>query len=402
MVQLDELAAKIAAFEQSQTELAGEIREARRPVGGYKALDVVRRDRAATHGKTGGFKSLGHFAQAAKYSGTNPERHKEMSKYLSGLATKALPSGMNESVGADGAYLIPPQFANELLMRTYSNDLLSRVTMMPMQSNKLSIPAVNETSRADGSRFGGIRAYWAGEGDTLNASKPDFHTVDLMPSALTAMVRVTDDLLADASALEQFLTALVSMELQFKVGDAIVNGDGVKKPLGLLNSNAKVTVAKETGQAAASIQTENILKMWARLHASCRANAVWLINQDAEPQLPLMTVGVAGAQLAVYMPPGGLSSTPFGTLLGRPVIPVEFASTLGTEGDITLFDPTQYLAGSIGTMESAVSMHLYFDTRETAFRFVMRIDGKPWWLSPLVPHKGTATQSCIVTLADRS
>lgn len=401
-VNIDELSAKIAAFEQSQNALATEIREARRPVGGYKALDVVRRDRVGATGKDGGFKSFGHFAGAVRHAGPNPERHETLSKYVKSFVGKALPSGMNESVGADGAYLIPPQFVNELLMRTYANDLLSRVTLMPMQSNKLSIPAVNETSRADGSRFGGIRAYWAGEADTLNAVKPSFHTVDLMPSALTAMVRVTDELLADASALEQFLTALVAMELQFKVGDAIVNGDGIKKPLGLLSSPAKVTVSKETGQAAASIQTENILKMWSRLHASCRANSVWLINQDAEPQLPLMTVGVAGAQLAVYMPPGGMSSVPYGTLLGRPVIPVEFASTLGTEGDIILFDPTQYLAGTIGTMESAVSMHLYFDTRETAFRFVMRLDGKPWWLSALTPYKGSATQSCIVTLATRA
>lgn len=392
-----DLAARLANIERMQKEINDEVQTASRPAGRFKALDLVKRQRVESAGKNGGFKSLGDFAIATKMAGSNPDRHKPMSVYV-----KSLPSGLSESTGADGEYLVPPQFVNELLMRTYANDLLSRVTMLPMTSNKLSIPAVNETSRADGSRFGGVRAYWQGEADTLNATKPQFHTVDLTPNALTAMVRVTDELLQDAAALEQFINAIVSMELQFKIGDAIVNGDGVKKPLGLLNSPAKVTVAKETGQAAASIQTENVLKMWARLHASCRASAVWLINQDAEPQLPLMTVGVAGAQLAVYMPPGGMSAMPYGTLLGRPVIPVEFASTLGTEGDLILFDPTQYLAGAIGGMQSAVSMHLYFDTRETAFRFVMRLDGKPWWLSALTPYKGSATQSCIVTLATRA
>lgn len=392
-----DLTARMARFEQSQKELADEIREARRPIGGFKALDHVKRSHAASAGKTGGFASLGQFAQAVKHVGGNPDRHKQMSVYV-----KALPSGMSEATGSDGEYLVPPQFVNELLMRTYSNDLLSRVTMLPMTSNKLSIPAVNETSRANGSRFGGVQAYWAGEADTLSASKPGFHTVDLTPNALTAMVRVTDELLQDAAALEQFINSIVAMELQFKIGDGIVNGDGVKKPLGLLSSQAKVTVAKETGQGAATIQTENVLKMWARLHASCRADAVWLINQDAEPQLPLMTVGLAGSQLAVYMPPGGLSAAPYGTLLGRPVIPTEFNPTLGTEGDLILFSPSQYLAGAIGGMQSAVSMHLYFDTRETAFRFVMRLDGKPWWLSALTPYKGSATQSCIVTLATRA
>jgi len=392
-----DLAARMAAFEQTQKELADEIREARRPTGGYKALDLVKRQAASTVGKNGGFKSLGDFALATKAAGGNPERHKAMNLYV-----KALPSGMSEATGADGEYLVPPQFVNELLMRTYSNDLLSRVTMLPMTSNKLSIPAINESSRANGSRFGGVQAYWAGEADTVTATKPSFHTVEITPNALTAMVRVTDELLQDASALEQFINLIVAQEFQFKIGDGLVNGDGVKKPLGLLNSPAKVTVSKESAQTAATIKTENVLKMWSRLHVSCRADAIWLINQDAEPQLPLMTVGTAGANLAVYMPPGGLSASPYGTLLGRPVVPVEFASTLGTEGDLILFSPSQYLAGAIGGMQSAVSMHLYFDTRETAFRFVMRIDGKPWWLKPLTPYKGTNTQSCIVTVETRS
>lgn len=383
--------------EKEMNELAGELREARRPRGSYKALDVFERERGVVAKKNGGFKSLGHFAQVVKNCGNKWEQSKELSAYV-----KALPSGMNESVGADGGYLIPPQFVNELLMRTYSNDLLSRVSMIPMTSNKLSIPAINETSRANGSRFGGVQAYWDGEADTLTASKPGFHTVDLMPSALTAMVRVTGELLRDAPALESYITAIVQMELQFKIGDAIVNGDGVKKPLGLLNAPCKVAQAKETNQTAATITAENVLSMWSRLHASCRSNAVWLINQLAEPQLSLMTIGTAGANLASYLPPGGLSATPYGTLMGRPVIPTEFNAALGTEGDLILFDPTQYLAGMIGGLESAVSIHLYFDTRESAFRFVMRLDGKPWWLSALTPYKGGSTLSSIVTLATRS
>ena len=65
----------------------------------------------------------------------------------------------------------------------------------------------------------------------------------------------------------------------------MINGTGAGQPLGLLNADATISVAKETGQAAATVLSENIFGMWARLHAPRRQNAVWLINQEIEPQL---------------------------------------------------------------------------------------------------------------------
>jgi hypothetical protein len=73
--------------------------------------------------------------------------------------------------------------------------------------------------------------------------------------------------------------------------------------------------------------------MWAACRSS-RRTAVWLIHPDAEVQLPLMTLG----QQPVYMPPGGLRDNPFGTLLGRPVIPHQVCETVGDLGDIMLVD----------------------------------------------------------------
>ena len=78
--------------------------------------------------------------------------------------------------------------------------------------------------------------------------------------------------------------------------------------------------------------------MWSRLWAPCRQNAVWLINQDVEKQLHTMTVGTGSAATLAYLPPGGLSAKPYATLLGRPVLPVEWCHTLGTVGDIMLAD----------------------------------------------------------------
>ncbi len=103
------------------------------------------------------------------------------------------------------------------------------------------------------------------------------------------------------------------------------------------------------------------------------------------------------------MPAGGLSGSPYSTLFGRPVIPTMASSTLGDLGDIILVDLTQYMTLTKGTeIKTDVSMHLYFDQDLTAYRFVFRVAGQPWWNSSIVPENGAAnTLSWAVTLEAR-
>jgi HK97 family phage major capsid protein len=142
--------------------------------------------------------------------------------------------------------------------------------------------------------------------------------------------------------------------------------------------------------------------MWARMWAPCRQNAVWLIHQDVEPQLQTMTIGTGGTTLVAYMPPGGLSANPYATLMGRPVIPVEWCATLGTVGDIILADLRHYVTATRGQVDANMSIHLRFDYDESVFRFIFRVDGQPWWTAALTPYKGSNTQSCFVALATRA
>ena len=52
-----------------------------------------------------------------------------------------------------------------------------------------------------------------------------------------------------------------------------------------------------------------------------------------------------------------------------------------------------------GGMQAASSIHVQFVTDETAFRFVLRLDGQPLWHSALTPYKGSDTLSPFVTVA---
>jgi len=87
-----------------------------------------------------------------------------------------------------------------------------------------------------------------------------------------------------------------------------------------------------------------------------------------------MTVGLGG--VATYLPPGGLSQAPYGTLFGRPVIPIEQCQTMGTVGDIILADMSEYILIDKGGIQNASSIHVRFVNDETCFRFVYRVDGR--------------------------
>ncbi len=219
---------------------------------------------------------------------------------------------------------------------------------------------------------------------------------------LIGLVYLTDELMADAVALEGYVQQGFAEEFGFQLDDKIVNGTGAGVPQGILTSPGRVSVAKETGQAAATVVASNIEKMYARLFAQSMSNAKWFINQEIWPQLFQLSHAVGLGGVPVFVPAGGISAAPFGTLLGRPIQPIEQAAALGTEGDITLWDPSRYLIIEKGGMEAAISMHVKFTTDETSLRFVLRVDGQPIDYKPVTPAKGTNTLSSIVTLATRS
>jgi HK97 family phage major capsid protein len=354
-----------------------------------------------------GFKSFADFANEVRHSGRTLNDATERLRTVFGSDTvKKAATGMGELVGSDGGFLVPPSFSQKIFERVYkNNDLLSRTDKYPCAGNSVVFPRNAESSRANGSRWGGVRAYWTQEGSTGTRSAPTFGRHTLILHKLMCLAAVTDELLADYPALDGYLTRVFSDEINFVVGDALVNGTGAGQPLGILNAACTVSVAKETGQTAATIVTQNIVKMWARMFRGMaqgeNSGAAWFVNQDTAPQLQTMTVGVGTGGVVTYMPPGGLSDKPYATLMGAPVIEIEWCSTLGTVGDIILADMNQVVSIS-KTMESATSMHLYFDSDQTAFRTTFRLDAQPWWATALTPFKGTNTQSCLVTLATRA
>ena len=321
------------------------------------------------------------------------------------LEVNAAASGAASSVDSDGGYLIQSDFAAEILQKAYEQgQILSRTRQIEISSpsNRLVMNAVDETSRVNGSRHGGVQVYWEDEAGTPTATKPKFRKMDIKLQKLMGLGYATEELLQDASALNSIMANAFASEVTFKQEDAIIRGTGAGQSLGILNSNALVSVAKETGQGADTLVAENIIKMYARMYAPSLGNAVWLANQAIMPQLMQMGLNVGTGGQLVYTPPAGLSQAPYGSLLGRPVLFVEHASALGDAGDLLFVDLSQYLVINKGGLRADQSMHVKFDTDEMAFRFVLRTNGQPMWEQALTPYKGADTLSPFVALAARA
>lgn len=317
------------------------------------------------------------------------------------IAEARAASGMSEGVASEGGFALQDNFSDQLLGSVFSDpDVLGKVNKISItKGNNMKIPAVNETSRADGSRQGGVQMYWLAEAGDKTKSKPDLRLLDLELKKLIGLVYLTDELLEDAVALEAFVRRAFQAEMKFQMIAALINGTGAGMPLGIMNSPCLVTQAIETGQATATIVYENITKMWSRFQGDY-SKATWHINVDCWPQLLDMglTIGLGGSP--VLLPPAG--GSPYMRLMGAPIIPLEQCATLGTASDILLVDWSRYLAIDKGAMQSAASIHVRFTNDETCLRFVYRVDGQPELASAITPYSGSAnTLSPFVTLAAR-
>ena len=331
-----------------------------------------------------------------------------MSKQLQ--IASAAGDGMQQLIKSDGGVLVPPAFSTMIqekmdLMGFNLVDDTDQLPPLPANVESMEYPTPNETSRADGSRAGGIQARWKSELTQMTESKPTLKSVKFEPQELYVFAYISDKLLRHAAQLEAYLSNVSAKEILFKCGDGIINGTGSGQPRGILTGATdapRVQIAKETGQAAATIVKENIDKMFARFYMKMLSGAAWYVNQDVWPQLLKLQMAVGTGGLPVFLPAGNIAGAPFGTLYGLPIKPIEYCATLGTEGDIILANLKMYGTQSRGTVEAGMSIHLKFDYNQTAFRFIFEMDGQPWISSSITPFKGSNKISPFVTLATRS
>jgi HK97 family phage major capsid protein len=338
------------------------------------------------------FRSFGEFLAAVARSAAEGQADRRLTR---------APTGLNETDPTAGGFTVPDAFADDLLGSLYEEAVLAplcdvRETDKP---NNATLPAIDETSRANGSRQGGALAYWLAEGVAPNTTLPKFKALKFNAAKLVALCVATEELISDVPLLDSYMRRAFAAEASFQLDNAILLGSGAGVPLGIVGAPGTIQVAKEKGQAPATIVTENIAKMWSRFPAPCRKRGVWIVNEDVEQQLETLGGSSTPATIGMYFP-AGAHGNEFALLKGRPIVVAEQCPALGTVGDIVLADLSQYIILD-GGLRSVLSLDVDFLSFQGVFRFVLRVDGRPAWQTPITPYNGTVTRSPFVTLAAR-
>src|ERR1700678_31722 len=310
------------------------------------------------------------------------------------IQRRAQAAGASEAVPSDGGFLLQAEWSHQIVKRMYDTGaLFSRCTVMPItkpNSNALKFPQIDEVSRAMGSRWGGVRGYYENEADAMVASRPRFMASEITANKITALCYLTDELLEDSDAVGNWLYYALSSELLFKLEWAIVNGDGVGKPQGILSSPALITVAAQPGQQSATVNSMNVTgmvsSMWTPSYNS--PGTIWLYHETLLPQLASLQtiVGAAGSESKLWQ--WATAADQFDTLAGFPCVQSEYCQIAGTPGDLLLVDMNRYVIAMRELFRSELSIHVLFLQDTATYRCIIRAGGQTIDKSSVLPLAG--------------
>lgn len=303
------------------------------------------------------------------------------------------------NVPSDGGFLVPEQYRSDLLQLALESSLIRPMaTVIPMSSQRLSIPFVDSTSNAT-TVLGGWQAYWVDEATQATETQAKFGAVTLDAKKLMLYSSAPNELVADGVGFEAFLRQSLPKVLAFEEDYRFMQGTGVGEPLGFVSCAAAVTATAVSGQGASTIIKENIDAMYARMLPSSLSSAIWVADIGLFPQLASMAQNVGTGGSPVWLTNGGVIGAPPVTIYGRPVYFTEKLPALGTTGDIMFIDPSYYLVGDRQQVQVTSSTDYLFNVDKTAYKVIERVDGRPWIQSAITPKNGGSTLSPFVQLS---
>jgi len=296
-----------------------------------------------------------------------------------------------------GGFLVPSSLLVGFLSTTVEADPIgARVMSVPMPTPIVRIPARVDANHTT-SVAGGVTVSRREETGSIPSSRLQMRQIILEARSLFGVAFASNELCMDS---REAFAAVLSRAFQDEMASVLIGerlyGTGAGQFAGVLESNCLITVAKDSGQAAATISASNVVNM----RSSCWGynEAVWLANHDAYPQLATLSLGSGSAVTMLFLPTAREGEPDM--LAGRPIIFSEYCQPLGSVGDIVLGNWSQYIEGTY-QRGAADSVHVRWVQHESVFKFWLRNDGAPWWQAVLTPQNSTKSLSPFVTLAAR-
>jgi HK97 family phage major capsid protein len=288
---------------------------------------------------------------------------------------------MVEQTGAEGGYLVPTEYLNDMVEapEPFVEVVQPRARVIRGSRRSIQIPVLDQTgafaAAGKPNYWGGLLSYWTEEAAGKTTTEPDFKQLELVAHKLAGYTQASDELLADSAiGLDQMLRGLFAGAVRWRRDYAYLRGTGVGQPLGVINSGALLTTARDVANQISANDIHSLLQIFM---PSSMGHAVWVISQTCMEQIAALGDGTN-----YIWAPNAQEPLPM-RLYGIPVIWTEKLPALGTTGDILLADFNYYYIYERGGLAIDVSQHYAFTSDLTTWRFVYRTDGQPSLSAPI-------------------
>lgn len=268
------------------------------------------------------------------------------------------------SVGEDseGGFTVPDEFERKLVEALEGNNIFrGMATVIRTSSSTRKIPIAEDTGEAS----------WIDEGEEIPESDTTFGQTMLSAYKLGTMIKISNELLND-SAFD--LASYIARRFGVRMGNAeeraFITGDGVGKPLGLLDdASAKVGV---TAAKTTAISFDEVFQLYYALKAPYRKKAEFLCNEALV--LQLMTIKDNNGN---YIWKPGLDIGKPDTLLNRPLKTSAFMPEVTAGNKVMAFgDYSYYWIADRQNRTFRRLNELYARTDQVGFLTTQRVDGK--------------------------
>jgi len=264
------------------------------------------------------------------------------------------------TVGTDtsGGYLVPDEYDSRLIEKLEEENVMRSLGTVIQTSGERKINVAASKPAAS----------WIEECGELVFSDPQFSQIILDAYKLSVAVKVSEELLADnAYDLEGWLINAFSRALANSEEEAMIIGDGVSKPTGILTSG-------EIGITTAgnAITADEIIDLIYKLKRPYRTNAAFLTADST-----LAAIRKLKDDNGQYLWQPALTAGEPDRLLGYPVYTSAYVPAVAAGKPVMAFgDMSYYNIGDRGVRSFAALHELYAGVGQVAFVCKERVDGK--------------------------
>lgn len=337
------------------------------------------------------FENIAEFIGAVVY---NPDDQR-----LASLWNEGIRADQEMKTGTKGGFAIPEQFRSTLLEIPAQGAVVRpRATVIPAGSPPdaaISMPALDQTGDAPDNMYGGVAVQWIAEGATKPETSFALRQIKLEPQEVAGSLDATDKLLRNWTAASSIIERLLRGALTTAQEVAFLSGDGIGKPLGVINSGAAATVNRE---ASNSIFFEDLTAMAAKIIRR-GGSPVWIGSPSIIPQLLSMRNRIgsppvgSGELIWQQNARDGFGNT---QLLGFPLLWNDRSPALGSKGDLILADLSYYLIKDGSGPFVASSEHVQFRNNITVIKIFTNVDGQPWLTAPIELADGYTVSPFVI------